>query len=85
MAWVLVFSYWVHLLATVVWGGSLLLMGLSAVSALRQQSRHHNEWLGLQKKMLPWANLSLLLLLITGFIQMTNDANYSGFLAVDSV
>jgi hypothetical protein len=39
----------------------------------------------LQQKFLPWVNGSLILLLITGFFQMTNDENYTGFLAVDSV
>ncbi|WP_374686256.1 CopD family protein, partial [Promineifilum sp.] len=39
----------------------------------------------LQKRLLPWVNASLVILLITGFIQMTNDENYNGFLAIDSL
>ena len=85
MNWILIFSYWVHLIATVVWFGTIVVMGLTAVSAFRQQSLRQNEWLRWQKKLLPWSNLSLVLLLLTGFLQMTNDPNYTGFLAIDGV
>jgi len=84
MFWTLVFSYWIHLLATVVWFGSLVVMGLAALPALQKGSVAANSWLGLQKQLTPWANISLVLLLITGFVQMTNDVNYNGFLAIDS-
>jgi uncharacterized membrane protein len=84
MFWTLVFSYWIHLLATVVWFGSLVIMSLIALPALQKGSVAANNWLGLQKQLTPWANISLMLLLITGFVQMTNDVNYSGFLAIDS-
>lgn len=84
MFWTLVFSYWIHLLATVIWFGSLVVMALAALPALQKGSVAANSWLALQKQLTPWANISLVLLLITGFIQMTNDVNYTGFLAIDS-
>lgn len=83
--WVLVFSYWIHLLATVVWLGGQALIALVALPALRQGTLADNQWWHLQKRFLPWVNASLVILLITGFIQMTNDTNYTGFLAVDSL
>ncbi len=83
--WVLVFSYWIHLLATAIWLGGMTLMLLVAWPALRRGTLAQNHWLAIQQKFSPWANGSLLLLLITGFVQMTNDPNYSGFLAVDSL
>lgn len=83
--WVLVVSYWVHLLATVVWLGGVALMAFIAWPALRQGTLTSNQWFRLQKRFLPWVNAALILLLITGFIQMTNDENYNGFLAVDSL
>ncbi len=83
--WILVFSYWLHLLATVVWLGGLALMFLVAWPALRQKTLNSNQWLALQKRFLPWANGSLLLLLVTGFVQMTNDPNYAGFLVIDGL
>ena len=85
MFWILVFSYWIHLLSTVVWFGALLVIVLAAWPAFRQGALAGNDWLAAQKKLLPWANLSLVLLLITGFVQMTNDPNYNGFLAIDGI
>jgi uncharacterized membrane protein len=83
--WILVFSYWIHLLATVIWLGGQALIALVAWPALRQGTLAGNQWWQLQKRFLPWVNASLVILLITGFIQMTNDDNYSGFLALDGL
>lgn len=83
--WVLALSYWVHLLATVVWLGGLALMSLVALPALRQQRLEANQWFELQKRFTPWVNVSLVILLITGFVQMTNDVNYEGFLQVNTL
>ncbi len=83
--WLLVASYWVHLLATVVWLGGIALMAFIAWPALRQGTLSSNQWFQLQKRFLPWVNAALVVLLITGFVQMTNDENYHGFLAVDSI
>ena len=83
--WILALSYWIHLLSTVVWFGGLAVMGLAGLSAFRQGVLEANQWLALQKRFVLWVNGSLVLLLITGFVQMTNDANYNGFLAIDSI
>jgi uncharacterized membrane protein len=85
MFWILSFSYWIHLLATVVWLGGLALLALVAWPALRQGTLADNQWFWMQKRFMPWANLSLVLLLITGFVQMTNDPNYNGFMVFDSL
>lgn len=83
--WILAFSYWIHLLSTVVWLGGMALMAMVALPALRQGTLADNQWVALQRRFLPWADASLVLLLFTGFVQMTNDPNYNGFLTVDSV
>lgn len=83
--WILVVSYWFHLLATVIWLGGLALMLLVAWPALRRGTLADNHWLALQQRFMPWANGSLVVLLITGFVQMTNDPNYNGFLLIDSL
>jgi uncharacterized membrane protein len=83
--WILVASYWVHLLATVVWLGGVATMAFIAWPALRQGALSANQWLQLQKRALPWVNVALVLLLITGFVQMTNDENYEGFLVLESL
>lgn len=82
--WVLVLSYWVHLLATVMWLGGMALMAFVAWPALRRGTLEANQWLTLQQRFLPWVNASLIILLISGFVQMTNDSNYNGFLVIDS-
>lgn len=82
--WVLVASYWVHLLSTVIWLGGMALMAFIAWPALRRGTLEANQWFALQQRFLPWVNASLVLLLVTGFIQMTNDANYEGFLVINS-
>ena len=83
--WVLVVSYWIHLLATVVLLGGMALMALVAWPAFRHGTLALNQWFTFQRRFLPWANASLVVLLITGFVQMTNDTNYNGFLTVDSL
>ncbi|MCA9932660.1 MAG: CopD family protein [Anaerolineales bacterium] len=83
--WILAASYWIHLLATAVWLGGIALLTFIAWPALRNGTLTANQWLALQKRFLPWANGSLVLLLITGFVQMTNDPNYHGFLTIDGV
>lgn len=85
MFWIMVGSYWIHLLATIVWLGGIVLMAFIAWPALNKGTLDSNQWFQLQKRFLPWVNASLVILLITGFIQMTNDENYHGFLAVDSL
>lgn len=83
--WVLALSYWVHLLATVIWLGGIALMAFIAWPALRQGTLSTNQWFQLQKRFLPWVNASLVVLLITGFVQMTNDEHYGGFLVFDGI
>lgn len=83
--WVLTFSYWLHLLSTVVWLGGLALLALVAWPAVNKDMLDAKQWAGLQQRFTPWANISLVLLWITGFLQMTADPNYDGFLAVNSL
>lgn len=83
--WALVFSYWVHMVATVIWLGGLALMALVAWPAFRKQTLAANQWLALQRRFIPWINLSLALLLITGFLQMEASPHYEGFLQFNNL
>ena len=83
--WLLVVSYWLHLLATVIWLGGLALWGMVGMPAFSHKTLTPNQWLALQQRFLPYANASLVVLLITGFIQMTTDPHYEGFLVVTSL
>ena len=80
--WVLSLSYWFHLLSTVVWLGGLSLMTLIAWPAVRGQTLTADQWISLRRRFTPWANISLAVLWITGFLQMTSDSHYEGFLVV---
>lgn len=85
MFWTLVFSYWFHLLATLLWLGGLGLALIVVWPALRQGVMAGTNWKAIQRRFMPLSNLSLTILLLTGFFQMTNDVNYSGFLAIDNL
>ncbi len=84
MFWILAVSYWIHLLATIIWLGGIVVMVFIAWPALQQGTLTSNQWLTIQRRFLPWVNASLVILLVTGFYQMTSDSNYTGFLSVDS-
>ena len=80
--WALSLTYWLHLLATIVWLGGLAMLALIiwplAGDALTLLER-------IERRFRPYVNGSLAVLFITGMIQMTADPNYEGFLVVDSL
>ena len=84
MNWLLAISYWFHLLTTVLWLGGLIVMALIAFPAWRQQTLTDNQWVHLQSRLVPYINLSMAILWVTGFYQMTVDEAYTGFLTIDS-
>ncbi len=76
--WILALSYWLHLLATVAWIGGLLILTLVVWPANGSIPDR------LEKSFRPLANISLLVLLITGFLQMDENPCYEGFLAISN-
>ncbi|MEM9773929.1 MAG: hypothetical protein AAF902_05070 [Chloroflexota bacterium] len=85
MNWVLSVNYFFHLLSTITLLGSLATVVILALPALRKGEITQNQWLTLQKRTIPWANGSLVVLLLTGFYQMTSDPNYGGFMVFDGI
>jgi len=83
--WILTLSYWLHLLSTVVWLGGLTLMAVVGWPAVRRHLLESDQWALLLRRFTPWANASMIILWVTGFLQMTADPNYDGFLAVNSL
>jgi uncharacterized membrane protein len=84
-AWGLWVAYWLHMLATVVWIGSLASLSILVLPAARkiQDPQIYSSLLeNIQPRMdlLGW--LSLLVLIATGLVQMSANANYQGFLAL---
>ena len=83
--WVLALSYWLHLLSTVIWLGGLALMAIVGWPAVRRRLLESEQWAALLRRFTPWANASMVILWVTGFLQMTSDPNYDGFLAVNTL
>lgn len=83
--WILTLSYWLHLLSSVTWLGGLTLMALVAWPTVGKHIMDAKQWAYLQQRFTPWANASLVILWITGFLQMTADPNYDGFLTVNTI
>jgi uncharacterized membrane protein len=86
-SWGLSLAYWLHMLATVVWIGSLATLALvvlpAAHKALNAQS--YADLIGqIQHRMDPLAWFSLVLLAGTGMLQMSANPNYQGFLAIEN-
>ena len=60
-------------------------MAILAWPAVRKHVLDIDQWIQLQRRFTPWANASLVILWVTGLLQMTADPNYEGFLAVNSL
>ncbi len=83
--WVLVISFWLHMLATVVWIGGLAALALIVLPVLRHslKPRDFANWLAkLNQQLDPIGWFCLGLLTFTGLIQMDANSNYVGLLAV---
>jgi uncharacterized membrane protein len=76
----LALNYWLHLLATVVWLGGLAMLVAAAWSGKRRAAGAALD--DLERRFRPLANVSLLVLLVTGMIQMGGDPHYEGWFAV---
>gem|GEM_PF-102814 len=83
---ILALNYWLHLLATVLWLGGLTTLTLIAWPALLhlegQTPKGRQVLDALEQRFRPLANISLIVLLVTGMIQMGGDPHYQGFLKI---
>jgi uncharacterized membrane protein len=75
----LALNYWLHLLATVVWLGGLAMLVAVAWPGARRAGDALDD---MERRFRPLANVSLLVLLVTGMIQMGGDPHYEGWFAV---
>src|SRR5829696_947889 len=84
--WILAFSYWLHMLATIVWVGGLALMALVVWPGARAVLGPGPEFAALirrlqrQFSLMAWASLAVLT--ATGLTQMAANENYTGVLQI---
>ena len=80
-------AYWFHMLATVVWIGSLASLALVVLPAAQRSldNRSYSIFLeALQRRLDPLGWFSLAVLAGTGMFQLSANQNYHSFLAIDS-
>ncbi|NWF64574.1 MAG: CopD family protein [Chloroflexi bacterium] len=84
---VLAIIYWVHMLATVVWIGSLAAINLLFLPAATQTLKLADQLslvTALQKRLEPLAWFCMGVLVVTGLFQMSASEHYDGFVSVSS-
>jgi len=84
--WALTIAYWLHMLATIIWIGSLGALSLFVLPVMSKtlSTEDYALLLGkIQKKFNPLAWFSLCLLVATGLAQMSANPNYQGFLTIE--
>ena len=83
--WALSIVYWLHMLATVVWIGSLAALSLLFIPAAKKSldpNAYANILQAVQRRLDPLGWLSLIVLVGTGMFQMSANPNYEGFLSI---
>ncbi|MBI1793188.1 MAG: CopD family protein [Chloroflexi bacterium] len=85
-SWVLALIFWLHLLATVTWVGSLVAISVLVLPAARTlQPVDHLAFIeAMQRRLEPIAWFSLSLLIVTGLFQMSVNPHYDGFLSTST-
>lgn len=85
--WALLLSFWLHMLATVVWLGTLAGLALVILPSMRRNLKPASfaAWLdGLNRRLDPLGWFSLGVLIFTGLVQMEANPNYVGLLDVSN-
>src|SRR5512141_624349 len=86
-AWALALTFWLHLLATVTWVGSLAGISFLVLPAMQRTLDPDTQLVfieALQKRLEPIAWFSMSLLLVTGLFQMSVNPHYNGFLSIST-
>ncbi len=84
----LALSLFIHLIATAIWIGGLLMTMIlvypEVTRVLRDSPQLYQFLSRLRKRFYPISNLSLVALIVTGSFQMTANPNYDGLLTFDN-
>ena len=85
--WALALTYWLHLLATVTWVGSLAGISFLILPAMKRALNPETQLIfieAMQKRLEPIAWFSMTLLVLTGLFQMSVNPHYDGFLSIST-
>ena len=85
--WALALTYWLHMLATAVWVGSLAAISLLIFPAMKRTLDPQTQLVfieAMQKRLEPIAWFSISLLIVTGLFQMSVNPHYDGFLSIST-
>jgi uncharacterized membrane protein len=81
-------AYWLHMTATVLWIGGLVLLSFLVMPSA-QKTLDINTYLvfitDLRRRLDPLGWLSIAILLASGMIQMSTSEHYQGFLSINSL
>ena len=86
-SWVMALIFWLHMLATVTWIGSLAAINLLILPAAKRTLKLADQLSfisALQKRLEPIAWFSIGLLVATGLFQMSTSPHYDGFLSLST-
>lgn len=86
-SWALALTFWLHLLATVTWVGSLAGISFLILPAMQRALDPETQLVfieAMQRRLEPIAWFSMSLLLITGLFQMSVNPHYDGFLSTST-
>lgn len=85
--WALALIYWLHMLATAIWAGSLAAISLLILPAMKRTLSSETQLAlieAIQKRLEPIAWFSISLLAVTGLFQMSTNPHYDGFLSIST-
>jgi uncharacterized membrane protein len=82
--WAIAITFWLHLLATVSWLGSLAAIAILVLPAAKRVLEPVDQLAllaAIQRRLEPLAWFSLAVLIITGLFQLSVNPHYDGFLS----
>ena len=85
--WAIALTYWLHMLATATWVGSLAAIALLILPAMKRTLDAETQLVfieAMQKRLEPIAWFSISLLVLTGLFQMSVNPHYDGFLSIST-
>ena len=86
--WALSLAYWLHMLATVLWIGALVVLSLLVLPVAQKTldpATYARFLAEIRRRLDPLSWFSIVILLASGMLQMSANSNYDGFLAVNNL